>query len=419
MSNTTIQRLTAELKDREQFALSLLSSAEEEGRQLNDTDLESIASAEQRTKEIRAQLDRLVSWEEEVASAAELTKRVRMAEKSREATTAATKELSPLGHFRSLGDAFVNSDEFRSANGGPMRERHHADVSLVQVRDSAGLEGEPINSSEPIGEYLIPQKGRYFAAGPRASFPLYDSCKHVAVNVGSLDVIVKGSPQGAVTPEWVKEASSTEEGAKPFASLVATSETVVLETAAALVDVTRQMLQLGGAAVRQFIDDELAKGLINLVEKTTAELIEAATLPTVSGVDWNTTIRACIAECQSNGYTPTHIIASPATAAEIDLNMMSLLGGLTAVQLNSNPYGLQLVVTNNISDDVVYVAALDEAVTIFERTGIETFITDSDSFADGRSKFQRNIMTVLSEVSCKPVISNPAAMVEGTITVGP
>ncbi len=419
MSNPTIDRLTEELKERHEFATGLLNAAEEEGRQLNDTDVENIKLAEQRSKEIQAQLDQLVSFEEQRSSAAALTKRVKAAEKGREIAVEQTREIAPMGGFRSLGDAFVQSDEFRSANGGVMRDRFHAELSAKQVRDAAGLEGEPVNSSEPVGSYLIPRPGRVVKDGPAANFPLYDSVSHVSVNVGSLDIIIQGSPEGAVTPEWVKEASSTEDGAKPFTELVATQETVVLEIAAGLIDVTRQMLQLGGAAVRQFIDRELTKGLINLIEQKVADLITAATVPEVDGADWNVVIRSAIAEAQANGYTPTHLLASPATAAEIDLNMMSLLGGLTAVQMNSNPYGLQLVVSNKIPDDVIYVADLDEAVTIYERTGIETFITDSDSFADGRSKFQRNIMTILAETSCAPVVGNPAALVRGAITVTP
>jgi len=68
-----------------------------------------------------------------------------------------------------------------------------------------------------------------------------------------------------------------------------------------------------------------------------------------------------------------------------------------------------------IPDDVAYVGDFNTAVSLFERTGIEVFTTDSD-----KDKFSKNVFTILAETRCKSAVIQPLALVEASLTpVGP
>ncbi len=415
MSNETIKRLQQERQDREAFVVNLLNSVEDEGRSLTESEVANIDEARARVESIDTQLEPLVKWEESRSSAAELTKRVRVAERSRDLQVADTKAIAPLGQFRSLGNAFVNSDEFRSANGGVMRDRYRVDVSMHEMRAANGLEGEQINTTEPIGEYFLPQSTRLNATGPVPRFDLYDAVNKISVSTGSLEIVRYGSPDGAATPEWVAEASVVNgtDGQKPWTELTAEMDTIVLETVAGLIDVTRQMLQ-DSSTIRGFIDNQLFVGIRRQVDNKIGEVIEAGTYSAVTGNDWNEAIRKAMAACQLNGYNPTVILAHPNDAAMIDLNQLGLLGGLSAIPQSFSPYGLQVITSPVLTEGTIYVGDLNTAVSLFERTGVEIFVTDSD-----KDKFSRNIFTILAEQRCMPAVIQPAALVEATVTVTP
>ena len=116
--NETISRLTKEREDREAFVASLLSDVENEERSLTDAELANIAEARSRVDKINEQLDPLIQFEESKAAASELTKRTKVAEKSSEVAVRETRAVSPLRGARSLGEAFINSEQFRAAGAG-------------------------------------------------------------------------------------------------------------------------------------------------------------------------------------------------------------------------------------------------------------------------------------------------------------
>ncbi len=411
MSNDTIKRLQQERQDREAFVANLLSTVEDEERSLTEAELDNINDAKTRVKQIDSQLSPLVEWEESRSAAAEMTKRVRVAEKSRELHTQQTKAVAPLGQYRSLGSAFVNSDEFRSANGGVMSHRFTIDSSMHELRDANGLEGEPIGTSEPIGSYFLPHPARIDATSPLPQFALYDAVTKISVSTGSLEIVRYGSVDGAEVPAWVPEASSTETGQKPWTELKAEMETIVLEQVAGLVDCTRAMLQ-DSATIRGFIDNQLFVGIRRQVDNKIGESIEAGTYSSVQGADWNETIRRAMAQCQLNGFTPSVILAHPNDAASIDLNMLGLLGGLSALPSSFSPYNLRVITSPVLTEGTIYVGDLATAVSLFERTGIEIFVTDSD-----KDKFSANIFTILAEQRCQPAVIQPAALVEASVAV--
>ena len=415
MQNPLIQRLLDEKDDREQFVNQTLTRVEEEERSLSDAEIANLDQVRGRIEEINAQLQPLIAYEESKATGAELAKRSTAARNTVEIQKQQTQAIARPQH-RSLGDLFVNSDEYRANIGGKtgVVEVQSTLTSFI-YRDAFGLADEPIGTTEPIGSYLVPQTQRLMLNGPRGQFYLLDATRRQAVSGNSIEAIVLGSPDGAKTPEWVPEASvnNGNDGFKPYVEVEGTSETFVLENVAALLNVTKAMLE-DSAYVRSFVDQELLKGLKRVIDNRIGDTLNGGTFTAVTGDSWLEVIRAGIAAVESAGYPATVVVMNPADAAVVDMEMAAALGGLTALPYESRPWGLSILTSPLIPQGTCYIGDYNEAMVLFERNRATVEITDSND-----RNWERNVYTFRAEQRCIPALVNPAALVKGTLNVSP
>jgi HK97 family phage major capsid protein len=409
MHNPTIIRLQGEKRDREQFVGNLLSQAESEERALTDSEVANIEAAKERVAQIQSQLQPLVEWEEQRTSAADLDKRIRNAELRTDLV--AKSDPVPL-EGRSLGDAFVRSAEFRSAAGGVMRDRFFAPTTFGELTRAATV----LNEGAAPGKNFLPAPQKIYETNPLLSYRLWDAVNHVQVNSNSVEHITWGTFEGGKSAAEVQPL-----GEKPSEELSSVLSTINIPVVAGLVEVTRQLLQDGGNAVRQWIDGELIRSIMYKAEKDIAGLLAGATATTgASKVPMMGVIRQAQAVIQSKGYMPNALIANPADLASLDQAIYT--SGYLVPQVSSAYWGLTPIPSPTMAAGTVVVADLSRAITVFERTGIEVYTSDAGIVVTagaanvGKDRFATNTFCLLAEARLKAAVTHADAMAKVVVT---
>ena len=395
MPNQLLDNLTGELKDLDSLVTATLDSASEAERDLTEAETETLTSTQERIAVITPQVEMIQSTQESRSAAMALSDRV-----GASSTIAQPRQPDVSGNERSMGDQFVGSDTFRDYKGGG----RSAPVPVMVGEERAALS----TTSTPIGADFMPQAQRIMLGAPAADYPLLGAIRNVPVSAGSIDVITYGSKAGAKTPAKVAEGSP-----KPEVVLTAEKQTLTLDTYAGWVDVTRQLLQ-DAPAVRAFVDSELRRGLLTLREKNVAAAIAGATIPPVTGAAsqklWQV-IRTGIATVQMAGFRPNGVLMNPLDAGTMDLDLITAAGGGVGYPVAGlSPWGLQVITSPSVPTGKTYIGDFNAAVSLFRRTGVEIFITDSDG-----SKFISNIFTILGEERYVVGVTQPNALVEAKL----
>ena len=159
----------------------------------------------------------------------------------------------------SWGQAFVESEQFRSYNG-------HGQSGRFEIE---GLPGDRVRRSPrrslSIPHFVIPPIETTFRS------PLLEVVGRVTVSSGVVDWVEIGAdPVAAVVAEGA---------AKPEATFTMTPKTAALDTIAHWVQITRQALE-DAPYIRSLIEGKLRRGLLAKAEADMAAAIVAATLPT-------------------------------------------------------------------------------------------------------------------------------------------
>ena len=415
MSNAMIDRLLAEKTDREAFVRQLLDSAESEERALTDSEVANIEAAKERLAAITAQVAPLVEWEEQRTAAAEFEGRV--SKQTKKAVAVRQSDTMPLDG-RSLGQAFVESPEFRESGGGAMQRRFHADTTLWEL-DRMERAATVLNEGAAPGNAFLPVKEKFYSANPLYPFRLWDLVNHVMVRSASVDVVTYGTYEGGVAAAEVAELAE-----KPAEELKSAIQSVNLPTVAGYVEVSRQLLQDGGSAVRNWIDGELRRSIMYHFEKEISTILAGAAATTgAAGVPGMGVIRQAQAVLQSKGYNPTALVANPADLASLDQeifgqgfmvpNQQNAYWGLTPIAAPTQPAGKMVV------------ADLDRAITVYQRTGLEVYTSDSGivstpgSSVISKDRFIHNIFVILAELRGKSVLTHADAATLVTVTPKP
>jgi hypothetical protein len=202
---------------------------------------------------------------------------------------------------------------------------------------------------------------------------------------------------------------------KPEVTLTASVTPTPLETLAGWIEISRQLLA-DGAAVQSMINSQLTRGLNQKLESQVTGVLTgaAAAIPDVDGPDLLSAIRVGIATIQTAGFSPNIILANPLDMADLDLAVWA--GTAAGPSMSSSYWGVRPVPVPGLPQGTVYVADGSAAITLFERTGIEIYMTDSDVTGAGKSGFRANLLTILAEVRAKAAVVNPTAMVQATVT---
>lgn len=394
-----IERLSAERDEAVDFIEHVMGQVDAESRDVSETEQRTLDSHRERIAQIDAQVKPLVEFQQQRASGVKADRMVSGTDRVQRAASAPPDGLS-------LGSAFISSDQFRSFGGG-ISGRYTFDAAPSEVR-------AVLTTTTPPGSAWMPTPPKYVTPSAAYTTPLLDVIQRVPVTSGSIDVVTYGlAAEGAAV---VAEGAD-----KPEATLETTVTPTVLDTIAAWVQTSRQLMADAPSA-RNIIDNQLTRGVLRKLEELiTAAISGNAGIQTSTGaadVPLVGVIRQAMAVLQSNGFNPDVVMANPGDLAGIDVSIMT--GTLNGPSLNGAYWGLRPVPVPGFAAGTVIVADAAAAFTLFERTGVEVYMTDSDVVgATGKSAFRANILTVLAETRAKGVVVNPLAAQKAVATVTP
>ena len=390
MGNALLERLTSERITQVEFVGQLLERVEAESRDLVDAEQSNIVAARQRITELDAQLEPLREFEALRAAGQQLSRTV-----DRPGGRGGPQPHGPTSG-ESLGDIFTRSAEYADYQRSPRGTSGRVDVDLSLMMRA------PLTTVSGTGApWQVPD--RIAIAAPTSQTPLLDVVGRVRVSSSSVEWITypAAASLAAVVPEGTQ---------KPEATLTASIVSVNLSTIAHYVEATRQLLEDSPAA-RDFIDQELRRGVLDKIESLIAASVIATTSPTASGATLLGAIRAGVGAVQSAGFQPSRVLLNPADYADLDISVMGVAG--VRPDVGTSFWGLVPVAVGAIPPGTAYVGDMGSAVTFLERTGVQVFVTDSHS-----GNFTKNIFTFVGEARGAAVVTRPEAMAVCTATAG-
>lgn len=259
-----------------------------------------------------------------------------------------------------------------------------------------------------------------------------------------LDLIDR-QPMSGTSIEWVQEstppnaAAEVAEGAvKPEASFVLTLQTDTAATVAHWVNITRQALD-DDSMLRGYVEGRLTYGLM---KRLNGQIINGnGTAPNMRGI-LNVagigtyvaaageaaviSIRRAKTVAQLSEYEPDSVVINPVDWERVELSVTTdgAFRVSPSVQAGApaRVWGLAVSTTTAIVGTVggatpvggrFIVGAFRTGATLWERNGVDIFITDSHA-----SNFTSNILTLLAELRAALTVWRPKAFVAGTFATG-
>lgn len=306
-----------------------------------------------------------------------------------------------------LGRAFVQSEAFRSYGGsgksgtvvvpGHVRALFSTANSLAAPTRLPGIQGEP--------------------QSPTTILDLVDR-QTMTTNV----------------VEWVREDASNDAAAevaegqvKPESSYTLSLVTDVAATIAHYVNITRQALA-DDAQIEGYLNGKLTRGLL---KRLNAQILNGdGTSPNLRGILNQPGLGAYVSAAgeqlliaarkartvaELSEYAPDAIVVHPIDweTAELDTDSTGRFRVAANVSEGAAPrlWGLTVVVSTNMAQGRFLVGGFREGATLWEREGVEVYITDSHA-----SNFTSNILTMLAEMRAALSVWRPKAFVAGTLT---
>jgi HK97 family phage major capsid protein len=378
-----INKLADEHRSIVAAAQTMVEKAAEESRDLSDTEKASHADLETRASVLADQIERLVGETKAANRIGNLIAgldRIEVRDRPQDPR-----------ETRSIGELFVESDAFAQWGGrGSSAVVQVETRALLTLADPAGLAG--INAQQVSGFV------------PPTRTPLYDAIAKIPVTSNAVEYPI-------FTPQWV--ASKVSEGAaKPEAGTF-TLANKTLEKWAHWKKMSREFRQ-DRSYLAALVDQQLVAGVRRAAELAAVTAVKGTTTTAVEGADFGGAVRLGIAGVEAAGGLATHVLLNPADAAAMDI--AAAAGAHTGYASTRNPWGLQIVSSPSATAGTGVVFDSD-AVVAYVRTGIETYMTDSD-ITDGTtvtSDFRHNILTVLAEARGLVALQVPALAVPVTV----
>jgi HK97 family phage major capsid protein len=282
---------------------------------------------------------------------------------------------------KDLGSAFIRSTEA----GSRSRTRKVEGEFDVRAITTSTIVTNPT---------LVP------VASPAPRTPLANLVTIERVNTTSVDVVVE-----VVTDN---SASVLEGNLKPETTIDFVPTTLVLETLAHHVDVSRQATE-DDARIEGIINTTLLNGLARLAEKKIAAAIASnVNIATTDAASLLDAIRFAAAAVETRDFTPTTVLLNPFDLALLDTEAA---GQFRSIERNGSFFGLNVVTSSEITPGEAFVGDFANAVKWYDRGTAGVYTTDAD-----QDKFLRNIITVLAETRAVASVERPAAIEKAIIT---
>lgn len=399
-----ISRLQARIASHNETIDAALSAAADDDRNLTDSELATLGESRSEVEAMTSELEQLVRFHNTVAGADALAP---VQVPQARAYTQPRSAGEQLALTRSVGEQFVMSEEFGAYKGSGQSRA----VGIDDIMPSAYALGETrATMTEGAAPWatVIGTTGTVGATPKDKPRPLLDVISRAPTDLAAVPVLtISGDESGA--------AVVSEGALKPEVTWTESIETISVPTIAGHKKASRQILD-DVALVRNLIDAKLTNSVLNAVEASIMTAVNAAL-----GVGNTTTggetdallsvVRQAVGELQARGHTPNAVMLNPADYASLDLSVLgsTLLGPVVGSQF----WGLRPVPNANLSAGSAVVGDFAEAVTLYERSGISMFVTDSDISGEGAqatSDFRRNILTFLAEIRAVPVVLDASAL---------
>lgn len=320
---------------------------------------------------------------------------------------------------RSLGQRYVESEEFRGYDGRG-KAVMNAEMSLRAVGNVT------LGSATSAGALVVPDRLSRIGRDrlDRRVF-LADLLPHIPVGSGTAEYVQDTTPSANMDDVTAEVA---EAAAKPQADVTLAVVTEPTPTIAAWVNITRQAAK-HAPQVQAYIDGRLRYSLRRRIDN---QLVAGnGTSPNLKGIAnrtgivtnapagaeaWYKTIRHAITLGEQNEAVYEIAVLNPADAETLDLANDTTAGLHMVPNLaeGSVPtvWGLQRVVTNAVSAGTALL--IDPmAVAVLDSGAIAAYLTDSHA-----SNFTSNILTLLLETEVGLALFDPKGAAKVTFNAG-
>jgi HK97 family phage major capsid protein len=345
-------------------------------------------------------------------------------------------------HAKSLGEAFVMSDEYKELKGsGALSDGSKVPFRTNPVELKAA--SDIISStSAAAGDRLGPSAGLNIAQFlptvlplPQQPLTVRDLFSQATTSADLISYARQTSFDNAAATVAEAAVDGTPSGAKPQSSIAFTRVTTPVETIATWMAATRQQLADAGQ-LRSLIDNQ-GRLMIQLEEEdqllngngTAPNISGLLDQPTIQTLDLSAAtgdranldglrtakrmVRTGTARASADG-----VIVHPADSEEFDL-MVDEQGRYRA----GDPFGvlgpssdappiwrMRRVESEAVAEGTAIVGAFKQGATVFERNGVQVFTSDSHS-----DFFIKNLVAILFEERLALAVFFPTAFVEVTL----
>ncbi|MNW56316.1 Phage capsid family protein [compost metagenome] len=236
--------------------------------------------------------------------------------------------------------------------------------------------------------------------------------------------------------EWVREKSFTnaaaavaEGGVKPESTFEWETVTSTASTIAHWVQITRQALS-DDSQISGYINGRLTYGLRRVLQSEVLSgtgvsphltgILKTAGLGTYTAPadeEKIVSIRRAMAAAEIAGYPADGVVLHPTDWADIELSLIVTPGGginaaLAQGGVQRTLWGLGVVSAVDITAGEFLLGGFRESVTLWQRTGIEYYLTDSHA-----DFFISNKLVLLAELRAALAVYVPKAITHGTFAV--
>lgn len=322
-------------------------------------------------------------------------------ELSQKMTTAAPAAPEVLG---TAGEQFVKSDQYRALVAG---DRQNARVEVKNTVQSGSTTVFPFQKPG-----VIP--------GVFAPLTIRQVLRSIPVTSNAVNSLREAS--------WTNSAAEVSQGgSKPESDITFEQYNVPITTVAHFLKVTNQLLA-DAPAIVSYIDLRARDGLAQRVD---AQLLNGnGTAPNLSGLTDSgnfvaytpvtddllvDAINRAKYALWASGFMPDTCIVNPADWGEMERTRESAGGGtylygMPGMDASMNPFGVRIVLSNNMAQGKFLVGALDTAAVLYARSGamVEMGYVNED--------FTKNLVTIRVEERLGLGVERPSAILYGDFT---
>lgn len=307
---------------------------------------------------------------------------------------------------KSAGDEFIKSEQFKQLVTGQSQRVRFEVKNTVTSGDTTVF---PMQKPGVIG-------------GDFAPLTIRQVLPSIGVSTNMVNALREAS--------WTNDAAGVNQGsAKPESDITFEQYNVAVETVAHWIKVSNQLLA-DAPAIASYINTRLRDGLAQKVDSQL--LLGNGTAPQLSGLTDTGNYTAYTATAGDNlvdainrakyalwaiGRTPDTVIVNPADWGQMELaredygtGLGMYLYGMPGQPANMNPFGVRVVLSNNMTAGKFLIGALNSSAIVYNRQGatVEMGYINDD--------FTKNLVTIRAEERLGLGVERPSGILYGDFT---